>query len=176
LQDPERASVRLPLAFGRAQLMSLLAGTRTELEHVVGDLTLAELTGRTDASGWTVKDHLAHVVAWEQILIDRLAGQSEHQAAGISADNLAAFSADGSEDPTDALNQMIYERWQYVPLDEVLDSFRRSHEELLQTLSGMSDEDLLAPLDPEGGTSRMRRIAEDAYWHYADHAAWIARG
>lgn len=43
----------------------------------------AALVGPTGAAGWTVRDHITHVTAWEATLSAALTGRPQHEALGI---------------------------------------------------------------------------------------------
>jgi hypothetical protein len=53
----------------------LLAAARVELERwemLLGGLAVAQLTEPIDDEGWSIKDHVAHLHAWQQRSIARL--------------------------------------------------------------------------------------------------------
>jgi hypothetical protein len=121
------------------------------------------------AGGWSVKDHLAHLAAWEQFMLHyHLGGQPPHQAMGFDPATFKGLDEDG-------INALIYERSQDHTVEEILDNFKRSHSEVLATLEQMKFADLLLP-----------RFAEDPsrdpviYWvigntcdHYQEHRRTI---
>ncbi len=67
------------------------AGVLTELDHewsvlqaFIATLTDAQMTVPTDDAGWTVKDHLIHLVLWLYNVPAIIDGASRPEAMGIS--------------------------------------------------------------------------------------------
>ena len=75
------------------------------------------------------------------------------------------------------MNQIIYEQNRDRPLDEVLAELYAAHQDALNAVSELSDDDLLRPYDdyqpqdrrPDGHTLILWRIAGNTYGHYAEH-------
>ena len=70
----------------------------SELDALVGQLGDEGLM-LTGADGWAVKDHLAHIAAWEASLIGLFEGTDRAAAMGIAASD---------DDGTDAINAAIW--------------------------------------------------------------------
>jgi hypothetical protein len=118
------------------------------------------------AEGWSIKDHLAHLVVWEQILLHgHLQGRSRAEAAGID-ESIARMA------PEEGLNDYFQARDRDLPLAEVLARFRRSHQELLSALATYDEAKLLAPYGAQG-YPLMDAAAGDSYEHYQEHNAQI---
>jgi uncharacterized damage-inducible protein DinB len=55
-----------------------------QLNELLGSLSTEQLTGPRDAHGWSVREHLIHISAWEHwllALVNRTAGTSASSAA-----------------------------------------------------------------------------------------------
>jgi hypothetical protein len=65
------------------ELLSAIAADRARLEAVTAPLPGRELTtpGR---EGWSVKDHLAHIAAWERMIVAHLRDGSDHDVVGMT--------------------------------------------------------------------------------------------
>ena len=162
-----------PAPRNKADLLELVRREYAALEQVLGRLSEAQMTKPIDGS-WSTKDILAHVAAWQQILFGfHIGGRPFEQAApGIAAN----YQTDG----VDAINEALYQRDRSRPLAEVLDAFRRSHQQILATIEGMSESELFRPYtpvgrDPSSGGQLVNWIAGDTYEHYMEHRETIAK-
>src|SRR3954452_3060349 len=75
----------------------------------------------TGPDGWAVKDHLAHLAAWEASLIGLLEGADRAAAMGITA---------GGDEETDELNDAIWGIHRHKSADQALAYFRQTHADL----------------------------------------------
>jgi len=77
--------------------------TKVELEHRLDQsfsrlerrfevLDARQLEGPTDPAGWTAKDHLAHLAAWERSMVHLLQGRPRHEGLGVEE---AVYMDDG---------------------------------------------------------------------------------
>ncbi|HEX2906952.1 MAG TPA: ClbS/DfsB family four-helix bundle protein [Phototrophicaceae bacterium] len=128
----------------------------------------AQMTGPTDAGGWTIKDHLAHLSAWESGLYGLLQGQSMRAVMGLDAET---WQCEGF----DPINAVLYQQHRNEPLDEVLHQLFDQHPQLTEKVEAMSAEDLQKIYDidgrwqvPIGGF-----IAAVTYRHFQMHQPWI---
>ncbi|MCW5851654.1 MAG: ClbS/DfsB family four-helix bundle protein [Anaerolineae bacterium] len=159
----------------KTELMKLIAQRRSELEALIAPLSEAQLT-TPGPDGWAIKDHLAHIVAWEQSLLGLLNSVPRHQAMGISEE---VYHSD-----VDVINRTIYERNTDRPLTDVLADFRQSHEAVLERLARMTDDDLRRPYayylpdEPDDNPSPnpppvLGWIRGNTDEHYEEHIHWI---
>lgn len=156
----------------KAGLIERMATARAALEAHLRALTAEQMT-TPGPDGWSVKDHLAHLTAWEQTLPPLLRGESRAAALGVSEQVFRS----GDED---AINAAIYERAKDLPLDEVLDRFRRSRAEVLALVERMDQEDLERPFShyqpndaPFNATPIAAWIIGNTFGHDEDHLRWI---
>src|SRR5262245_23759753 len=93
----------------KAELLERARREYTALEQTLGRLSEAQMTARPD-DGWSVKDILAHIAAWQQILLTfHVGGRPFQEAApGIPAN----YQTDGVE----SINQGLYQRDKDRPL------------------------------------------------------------
>jgi ureidoglycolate hydrolase len=155
-------------------LLRRIRESRASLEQVVARLSAEQLTA-AGPDGWAVKDHLAHVAAWEESLLALLDGRDRNQAVGLSA----AESVSANHD-TDAINAVIYRRHRDRSASDVLATFHETHARVLAALDRLTDADLLRPyshyqpnaqpLDPR---PVLGWIEGNTWDHYDEHAAWI---
>lgn len=160
-------------AFTMTQLRADIDSAWDDMWAYLSGLTEEQLTGLRDGEGWTVKDHLTHLVAWEQSVMALLQGQPRHVGLGIEE----ALYAAGSFDP---INAAIQQQRKDIPLEAAMAQLRSAHADLMRRLDPLSDEELNRPageLFPEvsaGGTRSLARIVFDnTAEHFLEHLEWI---
>jgi uncharacterized protein (TIGR03083 family) len=144
--------------------------SRAKLEAAVAALSPTQLAA-PGPDGWSPKDHLAHVAAWEESLIATLEGHDRRPALGL---------APSVPWDIDAINADIFRRYQDRPPAEVLASFRETHARTLAALDRLTDADLLRPwshYQPSVPMPEVRPILDwikgDTWEHYEEHATTI---
>src|SRR5689334_23236231 len=115
----------------KAELRARIDSSYAALEHTIAQLSDTQLTMPIDGS-WSAKDLLAHIAAWEQIMIHFHVGdRSFEDVTGLTTVPYATT-------PVDQINEALYARDRDLQLAQVLQSFRSSHQELLTMLDAMS--------------------------------------
>jgi len=120
--------------------------------------------------GWSVKDHLAHVAAWERSLLGLIEGQDRLAAMGL---------LEPVEENTDVINDALVKLHQQETPDQTLKYFRDSHAQLMTALGKLTDADLqkpyshFQPADPDEKRPVIGWVAGNTYEHYAEHIDWI---
>ena len=124
--------------------------------------------------GWSVKDQIAHVAAWERILIALLSGRSLGEAAGID-DEVYHRSSD------DEKNAMLHAQHKDRSLAEVTTGAAATHAELMGLLANLTWEEINSPYSHYQSTYLP---AEDwpiwawlrgmGFGHYDVHAGYVA--
>ena len=152
------------------ELRERIHSSYTALEQTIAQLSDAQLTTPIDGS-WSAKDMLAHIAAWEQVTIHFHVGDRSFE------DVTQLTNVPYATTPVDQINEAFYARDRDLPLAQVLQSFRSSHQELLAMLDGMSEADLFKSYTPAGRSSGQlfEWIIGDSYDHYDEHRATIQR-
>lgn len=153
-----------------AELRERIGSSYAALEQTIAQLSDKQLTAPIDGS-WSAKDLLAHIAAWEQVTIHFHVGDR-------SFENVTQLTnVPYATTPVDQINEAFHERDQAIPLGQVLQLFRSSHQELLAMLDGMSEADLFKPYTPAGrGSGQLIEwIIGDSYEHYDEHRATLER-
>jgi uncharacterized protein (TIGR03083 family) len=141
----------------------------TELAELVNQVQDAGGLTKIGADGWTFKDHLAHVGAWERSLLALVQGEDRAAAMGLSE----------APEGTDAINEEIRKLHAKDTPEEALAYFRDSHAQMVATLGKLSDADLQKPYsffqrsDTNENRPVVAWVAGNTYEHYAEHIAWI---
>ena len=101
-------------------------------------------------NGWSVKDVLGHLAAWEWYCVDRLQ-ESQHTVAPTE-----------TEIDTDSINRNFYEERAEWSWEEIEYDFRAAHAELLRTIRAFPQEML-------GHEQVQEWIGENTWEHYEEH-------
>ena len=124
-----------------------------------------EQMNRPGAGGWSVKDNLAHLAAWEQFMLrHHIQGHPPHQVMQVDEATMERVDEDG-------LNAIIFERNRNRPAEDVLNDLKSSHEQVLATLTGMTFADLMKPHYADDPLKRpvIEWVIGNTYSHYREH-------
>src|SRR5262249_15641103 len=83
-----------PMPRDKADLMARIPPARAALEEIIRPLSETQLSQPGPDGGWAVKDHLAHVATWEQMLCAHLRDSSDHAVVGLEPEQYATMSLD----------------------------------------------------------------------------------
>ncbi|MFN8380001.1 MAG: ClbS/DfsB family four-helix bundle protein [Anaerolineae bacterium] len=141
------------------------------LQTFIESRTAEQLTVPTDAAGWTVKDHLIHLVVWEDGINALLEGEDRRGRMGV--DEATWVSRD-----FDAINSVIQQQNRERSLADVLDALNRTHAIFRQHVAAMSDADLQRPYkDFAPASDNVQPIIGwlegDSFAHYEEHIPWM---
>jgi hypothetical protein len=158
----------------KAELLTEIDDNWKALRAALDGLTESQLTTIKDAQGWTVKDHLSHLAAWERSAVFFLEGKPRHEGLGVDE----ATYLTGNED---TINAVIQARQAARSLAEVLAHLQDVHQDLLRLLEPITDTDLqqryrhYLPDEPgEGdGPLAIDVVYGNSAHHFAGHRRWI---
>jgi len=161
----------------KAQFEEHLRDAWAQLQQTLDSLTAEQMTERTDAAGWTVRDHLAHLVVWEQGIIALLKREPRFEAMGVDIETVQRLNEFG------VLNQILRAQQHSSTLADVRDRLRKTHEELVAIVASMQPGDLLQtyshyqPDEPGDDTGEpvLRWVVGNSSGHYLEHLPWIQR-
>lgn len=121
----------------KADLLEDIRVQRRRLEANLAALTQEELRAPGPVGTWSVKDLLAHLVAWEQLFL----GWYEAGLAGkVPATAPVGMSAKAIAD----LNQRIYAQNQHLSLERIQAEFETSFQQVWACLQAIPDEAMFA--------------------------------
>lgn len=158
-----------------ADVLARINDAYATLQATLDGWSAAQMTGPTDAAGWTVKDHIAHLAAWERSMVFLFDGRPRHEGLGVSA---ALYH----RDEIDAINAAIRDRNAGLSLDEARALLDSVHRELLARLDTRTYNDLLKPYShylpaepgDDDGSPILDRVMGNTANHYAEHLPWMA--
>lgn len=156
---------------GKDALLTEIEKGWNVLNAFLSGLTDAQIAVPTDAGGWTIKDHLAHLAVWEDGVNALLARENRRERMQIDE----ATWATGDDDK---INEVIYARVRDMPLDAVQKLFRSVHEELIEKINALSDDELRSPFrifNPNSTSDRqvMGAVVGSTFAHYYTHIPWM---
>jgi hypothetical protein len=149
---------------------SILKQMRTRyaaLEEILTTLDKTQYFTEGVIPGWSIKDILAHVASWHHRLLMWLDAAIHNQVPTISGPD--------SVEEMDALNAQFYQENKSRPLDEVLTDFRATHQQIIDIVQAMPEDDLISAhrFAWSQGKPLWHLIAGDTFEHYQEHLAQI---
>ena len=119
---------------------------------------------------WSVKDLLAHLAAWHEMVLEW-----EHIGSGGGTAQMPAPGLTWAETP--ALNEMIFERTKGDLWSDVVDRVRSSHQRVMAVIESYGDEDLFTKrrFSWTGSTSVGSYFVSASSSHYAWASKLIRR-
>jgi uncharacterized damage-inducible protein DinB len=138
---------------GREELLTRFHATRRELLEAIAGLDPGHLTEPT-IDGWSVKDHLFHLAAWDGIRAE--------EVERISAGHDSTWRMTRDQDA--AFNTLIHALHRDLGIEQAFWELARSRERLLAAIDGATPRGLDGSLYGEAGLLSN---------HEAQHAAWI---
>lgn len=159
-----------PSRMPKAELIKRMEAGFENINKYLDSLSEAQLTEPTDAAGWTAKDHVIHMAVWEESILALLSGTAQWIYMKIDKDIWKQ-----GEDP---INAVIQQRYKDMTLGDVRRVFRENHQQVMEKLQNMSDEDLQRPYNHYQPMSKQDRpiilwIQGNTYQHYEAHRPWI---
>jgi hypothetical protein len=150
----------------RDELLADLADGHEDLLQAVAGLSEEAAAQDGVMAGWSAKDLLAHVTAWEAELLKAMA-QARAGKRPAYADVTAA-------DET-ALNEKWRKEFKKKPLAKVLDDLGEVHKQMLRQAGKLDEAELNDParFAWTGGQTLAAVIADGAPAHKREHAAQI---
>jgi uncharacterized protein (TIGR03083 family) len=154
----------------KAELLRRIDDEWAALERLIESLTEEQMS-KPDASGWTIKDNLAHIAIWEEFMrLHHLHNLPAHEVLDIDE----GMYERGDEDE---MNDIFWQRSKNRSASDVLFELRQVHEQMLVDLAQMSFADLMKqhyPDDPEASPV-LCWVIGNTYEHYQEHRLTIEK-
>ena len=117
------------------QLLKDIHTERRRLEKNLSALSAEDKIQPGVTGTWSVKDILAHLIAWERLFLD-------WYRTGILGCSFAVPPVGISQKSIDTLNQQIYEANQWRSLDEILAEFQASYRQIVTVIETIPEADM----------------------------------
>jgi len=150
------------MALTREDVRDSLARERGKLLAALDGLSEEEMTRPGVAGQWSVRDVLAHILAWEEEAVTRL--------GLLAADRPQDFARITNEEELNAWNARAHQRYAGLPLAEVMRRLELVQGRVLAGLDSLSDERLGTD---EGPVPVHNWLPECTYAHEQEHCADI---
>ena len=150
----------------KAELLASIYSEREKLEMKVANLTQAEMIFPGSMKEWSVKDILQHLVDWEQRWIS-------WDEAGKRGETVVTPEPGYNWRQMGQLNEKYRLIHKNRPLDEVLDKFHTSYQQIMQVIECIPEEEMLA-LHRYSWTGKLPLIAWIA-GNTCDHYQWASQ-
>ncbi|MDL1896467.1 ClbS/DfsB family four-helix bundle protein [Anaerolineae bacterium CFX7] len=125
--------------------------------------------------GWSVKDSLAHLIAWEKMTLDWLARSLQGEQVKRFVEGFQYDTEAEREAVMEKLNTHLYEQNKNRPLPEVMQDFRATHRAIFDFVAQMNENDIFDPnrFAWRNGSPAFDMLAGNTYEHYDEHRQWI---
>ena len=125
----------MPRPTTKAGLLEAIEIERGALEQLLAELSPEQLIEPEIVGNWSVKDVLAHLIEWEEMVL-------MWHAAGLKGKVPVTPSEEFNWGQLPQLNQKIFEKHHNRPLADIQREFTSSYRKTLKTIQGLSNEDL----------------------------------
>ena len=153
----------------KTELMLRIQQEWTALQRAIDGLSEAQMS-IPDAGGWSIKDNLAHLSAWENFM-------REHYVHHLLPHEVMGIDADFENADENVQNAILFQRDKDRSVAEVLTELHQTHEQVLLDLDQMSFADLMKPRladDPEA-RPLIGWVIGNTYDHYMEHRSTIEK-
>lgn len=155
--------------FSKDRLLDLMRDGFAEFEAFLATLSEEQMTTPGVNDAWSVKDNLAHVVAWQWHVLRLLQAVKDHIPPAKQYDGLTEEQE----------NERIYQQNKNRPLSELQGEFRSSFEQVLESVQSLTQEELEKPQSWLNERPVWPYVVGNTYGHYEEHTQiiqnWLQR-
>jgi hypothetical protein len=153
---------------------------RTEMDDgltrflaVIDRLSDEQMEIPTDAVGWTVRDHIAHLAVWAEGIAALLRREERWAAMGLDI-------TEDDEHDWDVMNEQIARQHRHISPTQARAWLVTAHEQVSAAVESLEDAELAAPyaqftvpFTGQQGDPIFEYILGNTAHHYAEHTPWI---
>jgi len=155
------------------ELINTIDSTWEEFDSYLAKLTDNEMTGLVDEQGWSIRDHLSHLLGWEKAFLLVFDGIPRYQTLGIELTQAKA-------EFMDEINEKIREQWQTLSVQSIFGEYRNNHNLLAEKVKCLSDNELDQTVSdyfphevPTYNRKVVNIIQDHMVHHVVEHLGWI---
>lgn len=158
------------LPHDKAELITRIQYEWAALQQAIAQLD-PEQMNQLDAGGWSIKDNLAHLNVWEEVMrLSHLQNRPLHEVVQVDQQTLDQLNED-------QLNQLLFQRHHLRSVADVLADLERTHAQVLTDLEQLAYNDLMQPHYPDDPEARplLGWVIGNTYEHYQEHRMTIQK-
>ena len=165
-----------PKPQNREEFLERYTNSWNALESLFSGYDAEQMVVPADAAGWNVRDHLAHLCAWEATMIAFLRKEHQWEACGLTQEQ---HDTQDFDPPNEIIRQMTIN----VSPADAIDMLKETNAEFLETLATVSDADLASKASNYHPDWKDKRkdytvlfvLGGDTWDHFDEHRPWIER-
>ncbi len=157
----------------KSQILEDIENNWKSLDKYLSKLSETQLTSVHDESGWTIKDHLSHLEAWENSVVYYLLRKPRYEGLGIEE----TIFNNGT---IDEINEQIHRSCMEKSYTQIRNRLNKTHNELLSLIKQLTDAELSQSLNsyhPEAIDNDNRKVVDiirdNSSSHFVEHLGWI---
>ena len=157
----------------KTELLERMRAGREEWDALVAQIPESVHAEPALAGGWSVKDLIAHVAAYENWTAAQIQAANEGRApTDRELYGVDEMPADPEGWDLDRQNVAIYARYKEMPLAQVMTFSRQAFADLIAAVEGVSDEDFTrtGAQTWTGDRTLLEVVPQQSYAHYAQHS------
>jgi hypothetical protein len=146
----------------KTEFLATLTSERAQLDEQLARLSDEQLSKQPAPDAWSIKQNLAHLVYWEQVMLEKV-------RAAVEKGETPQWI---NEEEETRLNAEIAEASRDRPAGEILAEMRQSLRQVIAQVEALSEADLTDPnrFPWRQGQPLWEYIAAEAYGeHYHEH-------
>ena len=156
----------------KRELLERMRAGREEWDALIAQIPETTLTRPVLTGGWSVKDLIAHVAAYEKWTAAQIRAANEDRApSDMELYGVEERPSDPEGWDLDRQNAAIYAQYKNMPLSEVMAFSGAAFGDLVAAIEMVSDEDIARPgAQPWAGDAALLEIVPgQCYAHYEQH-------
>ena len=156
------------------ELLERIRNSHDTFEATLARLNAEQMLAPALEGGWSPKDIMSHITAWERLTVQRLQARNDKEALDKI---MKIFEGEDEDQAVNAVNMGFYLESRDLPLPEVRKAFNSSYEDIVREVEGLSEESLLQRNDSflRDGAPLWEVIAGNTFDHYPEHQQAIQR-
>ena len=156
----------------KAELVEMRRALYTHFDALIAGLSEQQRQMPGVNGDWSVKDHIAHLTFWERVNLLEILKAIEQGTSWTDP------GLESTEEVRDKTNQQVYLQNKNRSLADVLSEFQTTHQQVMEYLEKLSEEELKTPYEWLGGYTIITWLSEPN-GHYDEHEQyirdWLAR-